>query len=56
MLAACGQVSGSGGAGLDQLPTSGAAGGSPAPGALTVVAGENFWGDIAAQIGGRHVA
>ena len=25
------------------------------PGAVRVVAGENFWGNIAAQIGGRHV-
>jgi zinc/manganese transport system substrate-binding protein len=25
------------------------------PGVVRVVAGENFWGDIAAQIGGRHV-
>ncbi len=36
-----------------------AAGGtSPAPhgGRVRVVAGENFYGDIAAQIGGRHVA
>ena len=26
-----------------------------APGVVRVVAGENFWGNIAAQIGGRHV-
>jgi P-type Mg2+ transporter len=26
-----------------------------APGVVKVVAGENFWGNIAAQIGGRHV-
>jgi zinc/manganese transport system substrate-binding protein len=25
------------------------------PGVVRVVAGENFWGNIAAQIGGRHV-
>jgi zinc/manganese transport system substrate-binding protein len=24
------------------------------PGVVRVVAGENFWGNIAAQIGGRH--
>jgi len=33
-------------------------GSSPAPatpGVVNVVAGENFWGNIAAQIGGRHV-
>jgi zinc/manganese transport system substrate-binding protein len=35
-----------------------AAGSSPRPhgGRVRVVAGENFYGDIAAQIGGRHVA
>ena len=25
------------------------------PGVVRVVAGENFWGNVAAQIGGRHV-
>ncbi len=30
--------------------------GSPGAGVLTVVAAENFWGSIAAQLGGSHVA
>ncbi len=29
---------------------------TPLPGAMTVVAAENLWGDIASQVGGRHVA
>src|ERR1700682_232296 len=40
VLAACG------------APSAGAGGGQP----LQVVAGENFWGSIAAQIGGSHVS
>jgi zinc/manganese transport system substrate-binding protein len=38
------------------LASCGAPAGGSTSGTLQVIAGENFWGSIAAQLGGRHVA
>ena len=46
-LFALAAVSAAAGCGTAQPPTP--------PGVVRVVAGENFWGNIAAQVGGRHV-
>lgn len=49
VLTACGSSSSSG----PSTPDSSSTGGSTSP--IQVVAGENFWGNIAEQIGGSHV-
>lgn len=50
LLAGCSAVASDGGNGLGGGPTAGT------PGRISVVAGENFWGNIASQIGGDRVA
>jgi zinc/manganese transport system substrate-binding protein len=47
ILAVLGAVAALAGCGSPRVPAT--------PGVVRVVAGENFWGNIAAQIGGRHV-
>ena len=50
-LAACGSSS----SGSGSAPQSAGTGSSTSTGPIQVVAGENFWGNIAQQIGGSHV-
>lgn len=50
-LTACGSSS----SGAGSVPQSSGASGNGSAGPIQVVAGENFWGNIAEQIGGSHV-
>ncbi len=54
LLAACGS-SGSGGTGTPGGPTAASGGSASSSKVVSVVAAENFWGDIISQIGGSHV-